>query len=159
MTLPLPLIAPLSPTEVGPGVDFGARVTNVDLNHLSDSEFKIIEQALYRHKVLIIPNQESLEPDNQFEFVRRFDPAAPVRLLRPFAAEQLLIGLARYTEKAEHGHNDAVKGASLLNGIGNTISVHPEIKLVGGGKQDERFGGRVLKQAVSSCLHRIGCEL
>ncbi|ORY66789.1 hypothetical protein BCR35DRAFT_181742 [Leucosporidium creatinivorum] len=133
MTVPLLTITPLDPTTIGTGVDFGAKVTNVDLNRLSDNEFQLIEQALYRYKVLIIPGQGGLEPEKQFAFVRRFDPSAP----------------------AEHGHNDAVKGNSLLNGIGNSISVHPEIKLVGGGKQSERFGGRVLKQADHTSYHKF----
>jgi len=150
MTIPLPTIAPLDPFTIGSGVDFGAKVTGVDLNRLSDSEFKVIEQALYRYKVLIIPGQGELEPDNQFAFVRRFDPDAPVGLfLSSLAPRRAGADEWLGDEQAEHGHNDAVKGASLLNGIGNGISAHPEIKLVGGGKQGERFGGRVLQQAVS----------
>lgn len=50
-----------------------------------------------------------------------------------------------------NGHNDATasyKGQkSLLHGTGNSIiEEHPEVRLVGGWKESERFGGRVLEQ-------------
>lgn len=81
MTIPLPIITPLDRSTLGSGVDFGARVTGVDLNvDLSEASFAVIERALYEHKVLIFPGQNHLEPDNQFAFVRRFDPEAPVGL-------------------------------------------------------------------------------
>lgn len=79
MTLPLPSIVPLDPSTIGSGVDIGARVLGVDLNSLPDDHFNQIETALYRYKVLIIPNQGDLDPEKQFEFVRRFDPTAAVR--------------------------------------------------------------------------------
>lgn len=140
----------------GSKVDFGATVEGVKLEELSADEFKAIEQgalasvgwrmmvklnesgretALYEHKVLLFPSQETLSPTEQFEFVRRFDPTAP----------------------SDHGHNDATaahKGQkSLLHGIGNSIDLHPEVKLIGGGVQPERFNGRKLAQADHVSYH------
>jgi len=61
--------------------------------------------------------------------------------------------------QGEQGHNDATvehKGQkSLLYGIGNAIGTHPEVKLVGGGVQSKRFGGRVLKQAVRRVVRPV----
>ncbi|KAI5479430.1 hypothetical protein MNV49_003574 [Pseudohyphozyma bogoriensis] len=136
MAISLPTVTPIAHVE-GSGIDFGATVTNVDLANLSPAVFSAVEAALYQHKVLVFPNQGHITPDEQFAFVRMFDPTAP----------------------AEHGHNDATashKGQpSLLYGIGNAISIHPEIKLVGGGKQGPKFGNRVLKQADHTSYHRF----
>ncbi|GAA6009853.1 hypothetical protein JCM10207_002133 [Rhodosporidiobolus poonsookiae] len=151
MTLPTLTITPVSHPASGPSsgcTNLGAIVRNVSLQALFDpsthtpeearqtTEFRQIEEALYRFKVLVIKGQGDLRADEQFAFVQAFDPDAP----------------------AEHGHNDATAShrgqKSLLYGIGNSIGSHPEVKLVGGGKQDERFGGRVLQQADHTNYHK-----
>ncbi|BGP21112.1 hypothetical protein JCM10213_008975 [Rhodosporidiobolus nylandii] len=151
MTLSLPLITPVAHPATGASSNcagLGGVVRNLSLQELFDPEqrtaeearahpsFRAVEDALYKYKVIVIKGQGDLQPDQQFEFVRAFDPEAP----------------------AEHGHNDANishKGQkSLLYGIGNSIGSHPEVKLVGGGPQGERFVWRVLKQADHVSYHK-----
>ncbi|GAA5987596.1 hypothetical protein JCM11641_005377 [Rhodosporidiobolus odoratus] len=151
MTVPLPVVTPVQHPATGASskcIGLGAVITNVSLQALFDpavhtahearahSVFKAIEKALYEYKVVVVKNQLDLQPDEQFSFVNAFDPEAP----------------------AEHGHNDATvshKGQkSLLYGIGNSIGSCPEVKLVGGGKQSERLGGKVLKQADHVVYHK-----
>ena len=47
-------IEPIQKTET---TVFGAIVTDVDLNHLSDEEWKVIEAAWYEHAVLVFTGQ------------------------------------------------------------------------------------------------------
>ncbi|GAA5887124.1 hypothetical protein JCM6882_009454 [Rhodosporidiobolus microsporus] len=154
MTVPLPLITPIIHPPTGPSSarpSLGATITSLSLSSLFDPAarsfdearehpaFKAVEEALYKHKVVVIKGQEELGewPERQFEFVRAFDPAAG----------------------ADHGHNDATAShrgqKSLLYGIGNSITGHPEVKLVGGGKQGERFGGKELQQADHTTYHKF----
>ena len=44
-------IEPIQKTET---TVFGAIVTDVDLNHLSDEEWKVVEAAWYEHAVLVL---------------------------------------------------------------------------------------------------------
>ncbi|KAK4700350.1 xanthine dioxygenase, partial [Phenoliferia sp. Uapishka_3] len=62
---------------VGSTLAFGATATGVDLEDLDEASFRIIEDALYRFKVLVIKNQKHLTPVKQFKFVQRLDPDAP----------------------------------------------------------------------------------
>ncbi|GAA5833437.1 hypothetical protein JCM11251_003495 [Rhodosporidiobolus azoricus] len=157
MTVALPTVTPIAHPSTGPSSlsTVGATITNLSLASLFDPTvhtfdearnhpaFKRVEEALYRHKVVVIKGQQELGnwPERQFDFVRAFDPCAP----------------------GDHGHNDATashKGQkSLLYGIGNSITGHAEVKLVGGGKQGERFGGLELKQAMDASLFRTSLPL
>ncbi|KAL2828963.1 hypothetical protein BDW59DRAFT_178627 [Aspergillus cavernicola] len=64
------------PVPVGSNAKFGATVTGVDLNHLSNEDFDVIRQAIYTHKVVIVKDQHDLLPVKQFDFVYRLDPDA-----------------------------------------------------------------------------------
>ncbi|GAA5890111.1 hypothetical protein JCM5296_004772 [Sporobolomyces johnsonii] len=134
------MIFPFTPPPSGASssVAFGGVVTNLSLSSCLSSPalFQTLQAALYTHKVLLVKNQAALTPQEQFDLMRLFDPAA----------------------NEGHGHNDATvtyRGQkSLLYGIGNALSGHPEVKLVGGGKQSERFGGANLQQADHTSYHR-----
>lgn len=54
----------------------GAEVTGVDLNQLSLSDFKTIEDALHRHLVVKIPDQK-VTPENFVAFSKRFGTPEP----------------------------------------------------------------------------------
>ncbi|KAK4863983.1 hypothetical protein LT330_010193 [Penicillium expansum] len=56
--------------------NFGATITGVDLNNLSDEDFQIVRNAIYTHKVVVVKGQDDLVPLKQFEFVHRLDPDA-----------------------------------------------------------------------------------
>ncbi|GAA5836770.1 hypothetical protein JCM11251_005783 [Rhodosporidiobolus azoricus] len=64
----------ISPLEHSAG--FGAIVRGVDLNNLSDSDFKQIEYALYKYRLLVIKDQSDLHPQKQYELNCAFDPEA-----------------------------------------------------------------------------------
>ena len=97
MTDPLPLVTPLAHPSSGPSsrCGLGATVTNLDLAALFDPArrtpdearstpaFKALEDAVYRYKVVVVKHQERLGPDEQYEVVKAFDPAATVRPLPP----------------------------------------------------------------------------
>ena len=54
-------------------------MTGTDLNNLDDDSLKILREAIYTHKVIVVKGQQELIPAKQFEFVCRLDPdAAPV---------------------------------------------------------------------------------
>lgn len=57
-------------------VDFGVEIDNVDVEHLTDSDFETIRHALYHHHVVVLKHQNGLTPKAQFELTKRFDPAA-----------------------------------------------------------------------------------
>ena len=52
----------------------GAEITGVDLAHpLDDETFEAVRKALVKHSVIVFPNQ-SLTPEEQIDFSRRFGP-------------------------------------------------------------------------------------
>jgi len=64
--------------EAGKKVDFGAEVFGVDLNNFTDEEFKIIEDGLYKYKVLTFKDQPAnLEPSQQYKLTSSFDDKCP----------------------------------------------------------------------------------
>jgi alpha-ketoglutarate-dependent taurine dioxygenase len=69
------IVTPL-PSISGSNAKFGATITGVDLNHLSEEDFQTIRSAIYVHKVVVVKGQRDLLPAKQFDFVHRLDPAA-----------------------------------------------------------------------------------
>ncbi|KAH7021199.1 uncharacterized protein B0I36DRAFT_367631 [Microdochium trichocladiopsis] len=57
--------------------DFGATVTGLDLNEISDADVKALSNLIWTHKLLVVKGQQELEPIKQWELVTRFDPTAP----------------------------------------------------------------------------------
>ncbi|KAF2704932.1 Clavaminate synthase-like protein [Pleomassaria siparia CBS 279.74] len=56
-------------------VDFGAQVHGIDLNNFTDADFRLISDALHKHKLLIFKNQpEMLTPQQQYLLTSSFDP-------------------------------------------------------------------------------------
>ena len=64
-----PTIHPINPAV-------GAEIRNVDVANLTDPEFKVIEDAWYRHSALLIRGQE-LTDDDLIAFSRRFGELDP----------------------------------------------------------------------------------
>ncbi|KAJ5993239.1 hypothetical protein N7451_008963 [Penicillium sp. IBT 35674x] len=56
--------------------NFGACVTGVDLNTLSDEDVDRLKAAIWRHKVIVVKAQHNLDPKNQWDLVTRLDPNA-----------------------------------------------------------------------------------
>ncbi|APA06693.1 hypothetical protein SS1G_04722 [Sclerotinia sclerotiorum 1980 UF-70] len=57
-------------------LNFGAEIDNVNLESLSEEDFKVIRNALYKYHVVVLKNQAGLSPKAQYELTRRFDPTA-----------------------------------------------------------------------------------
>jgi taurine dioxygenase len=60
-------INPVTPT-------IGAEIEGIDLQDLSDADFKLVHQALVDHQVVFLRDQPRLEPTTQVAFAKRFGP-------------------------------------------------------------------------------------
>lgn len=57
---------------------FGVTVTApIDLNDLSERDFKALEALVYKHRVVVLKNQKGLRPAKQQELGYRLDPRSP----------------------------------------------------------------------------------
>jgi xanthine dioxygenase len=80
-TVPKPSTLVVEPILHGPDklCNFGATVSGVNLNNLSDEDLQSIKDAVYMYRVIVIKGQHNLEPIKHWEVVTRLDPnAAPV---------------------------------------------------------------------------------
>jgi alpha-ketoglutarate-dependent taurine dioxygenase len=125
--LPIPspsiAIAPIPKPDTSSTIDFGAVLTNVDCENLSDADFAIISEALYQNHVICIKGQNKLSPRAQAELTRRFDPEARL-----------------------YGHGktlDAKK--SILHPDLKTIPHQPEVQVIGNGFVPEYEGLKDIK--------------
>ncbi|KAI0131178.1 Clavaminate synthase-like protein [Daldinia grandis] len=57
--------------------DYGAIVSDVDLNDINDFDVRHLADAIWTHKVVVVKGQKHLAPIKQWELVTRFDPNAP----------------------------------------------------------------------------------
>ncbi|KAI1388413.1 Clavaminate synthase-like protein [Hypoxylon trugodes] len=57
--------------------NYGAIVTDIDLNDINDDDVRYLSDAIWTHKVIVVKGQKDLEPIKQWELVTRFDPNAP----------------------------------------------------------------------------------
>ncbi|KAK7934770.1 alpha-ketoglutarate dependent xanthine dioxygenase [Apiospora marii] len=107
------------------GIDFGASVSNVDLEHLNDADFAAIREALFTHQVLVFKDQGHVTPKAQYELTHRFDPAAA----------------------SKYGHGDTATGnkRSILHPDLRTIPHQPQVQVIGHGRVDEYEGLRDLR--------------
>ncbi|KKK24950.1 hypothetical protein P175DRAFT_0454779 [Aspergillus ochraceoroseus IBT 24754] len=103
-------VEPLSP-PAGSDIDFGAVVTNVDLENLTDDAFDIISDALHKHLVVVVKNQHNLTPKAQYALTRRFDPAA-----------------------SQYGHGKTLDAKrSVLHPDLKTVPHQPQVQVIGHG--------------------------
>ncbi|SAM08152.1 hypothetical protein [Absidia glauca] len=65
-------IQPLQSNQ--PGVDFGVSVSDLDLEKITDDEFKQLEEAVYTHQVVVVHNQGHVCPKTQYNITKRFEP-------------------------------------------------------------------------------------
>ncbi|CAK7218383.1 Alpha-ketoglutarate-dependent xanthine dioxygenase xan-1 [Sporothrix curviconia] len=110
-------VTPLKPAE-GSKVNFGAVVSNADIENLTDADFEVIREALFKNQVLVFPNQGHVTPKKQFELTQRFDPAG---------------------DSYGHGKTlDAKK--SVLHPDLKTIPHQPQVQVIGNGFVPEYEG-------------------
>ncbi|KAI8246671.1 putative dioxygenase [Colletotrichum sp. SAR 10_77] len=111
-------ITPLTPAE-GSAVDFGAVVSNVDVENLTDADFDAIRDALFKHQVLVFKNQSHVSPKAQYEITQRFDPDAG----------------------ASYGHAKTIDAKrSILHPDLKTIPHQPQVQVIGNGFVEEYEG-------------------
>ncbi|KAL8824419.1 MAG: hypothetical protein Q9191_005068 [Dirinaria sp. TL-2023a] len=92
-------------------VDFGAIIGNINVENLSDDDFSIIHDALYKHQVVILKNQGNCSPKAQAELTHRFDPQAQ-----------------------GYGHGKTIDGKkSILHPDLKTVPHQPEVQIIGNG--------------------------
>ncbi|KAH0425563.1 TfdA family Taurine catabolism dioxygenase TauD [Colletotrichum camelliae] len=122
-------ITPLTTAE-GSAVDFGAVVSNVDIENLTgripvksvtsyDADFDAIRDALFKHQVLVFKNQSHVSPKAQYEITQRFDPDAG----------------------ASYGHAKTIDAKrSILHPDLKTIPHQPQVQVIGNGFVEEYEG-------------------
>ncbi|KAJ6081104.1 hypothetical protein N7499_005978 [Penicillium canescens] len=133
----------VAPVERTPGqkFNFGARVTGVDLNNISDEDVDRLKAAVWRHKVVVVKAQHDLDPKKQWELVTRLDPKA----------------------SDGHSHGDLktfrAKGGLLAQGrevVG--IPGAENVRLIGKGFQGENHFGienHTIERGLSNDFHAV----
>ncbi|KAG9252005.1 uncharacterized protein F5Z01DRAFT_691107 [Emericellopsis atlantica] len=93
-------------------LQFGANVTNVDVENLTDADFEALREALFTHQVLVLKQQGHISPKAQYALTQRYDPTA--------------------TGSYGHGKTlDAKK--SILHPDLKTIPHQPQVQVIGNG--------------------------
>ncbi|EXJ79311.1 hypothetical protein A1O3_08813 [Capronia epimyces CBS 606.96] len=107
-------VQPINPSSP----ELGALLENVDLDNLSDADFKTLRDALYNHNVVCLKGQSKLTPKAQAELTRRFDP-----------------------EAMSYGHGKTIDAKrSILHPDLKTIPHQPEVQVIGNGFVEEFEG-------------------
>ncbi|GKT49692.1 putative dipeptidase B [Colletotrichum spaethianum] len=111
-------VQPIVPPQDS-AIDFGAVVTNIDIEKLTDAGFDVIRDALFKHQVVVIKNQGHASPKAQFEITQRFDPEAG----------------------ASYGHGKTLDAKrSILHPDLKTIPHQPQVQVIGNGFVEEYEG-------------------
>lgn len=116
-------ISPVAQPGPKSNIDFGAVLTGVECETLSDADFATIREALYNNSVICIKGQNMISPKAQAELTRRFDPDAK-----------------------SYGHGktlDAKK--SILHPDLKTLPHQPEVQVIGNGFVPEYEGLKDVK--------------
>ncbi|QDS74557.1 hypothetical protein FKW77_007936 [Venturia effusa] len=93
------------------GVNFGASISGLDIENLTDADFEFIKNALYNHQVVVLKNQGHVSPKAQFELTQRFDPQA-----------------------TSYGHGKTLDAKrSILHPDLKTIPHQPQVQVIGNG--------------------------
>ncbi|KAJ9155114.1 Alpha-ketoglutarate dependent xanthine dioxygenase [Pleurostoma richardsiae] len=117
-----PTVQPLQLPE-GSGIKFGAAVSGIDIENLTDADFDVIRDALFRNQVLVFKNQGHVSPKAQFELTRRFDPAG-----------------------SSYGHGKTLDAKrSILHPDLKTIPHQPQVQVIGNGFVPEYEGLKDIK--------------
>jgi xanthine dioxygenase len=96
---------------VGSEIDFGAELRGVDLANLTPQDFAVIRNALYTHQVVLIKNQQSLTPAQQYNLNNLFDCGA-----------------------TSYGHGKTLDAKrSILHPDLKTIPHQPQVQVIGNG--------------------------
>lgn len=101
----------------------GATIQGVNVENVSEAEFQIIRDALYRYSVVCIKSDTKLSPKAQAELTRRFDPSAK-----------------------SYGHGKTIDAKrSILHPDLKTVPHQPEVQIIGNGFVPEYEGLKDIK--------------
>ncbi|KAL6835697.1 hypothetical protein J3E69DRAFT_352215 [Trichoderma sp. SZMC 28015] len=106
----------------GSGVNFGAHISNVDLENASETDIAVLAEAFYKYQVLVLKNQQHLSPRAQYEFTERLNSAASMG----------------------HGNKHNLN-RFLLSPDLNTVPHQPQVQIIGNGFVPEHEGAKNLK--------------
>ncbi|KAJ6015951.1 hypothetical protein N7540_010542 [Penicillium herquei] len=110
MTVLLPTVRPIQPPK-GSDIDFGAQIEGINLENLTDEQFAIIRDTLYKNHVVVFKNQDKLSPKAQYELTKRFDPVSD-----------------------NYGHGKTIDAKrSILHPDLKTIPHQPQVQVIGNG--------------------------
>ncbi|KAK4690485.1 xanthine dioxygenase, partial [Lecanoromycetidae sp. Uapishka_2] len=123
----MPIATPsmsISPLSVpNSTLDFGAKIENAALENISDDDFNLIQDTLYRNHVVVIKDQAGLSPKAQYELTQRFDPTA-----------------------TGYGHGKTLDAKrSILHPDLKTVPHQPEVQIIGNGFVSEYEGLKNIK--------------
>ncbi|UKZ74602.1 hypothetical protein TrVFT333_002272 [Trichoderma virens FT-333] len=108
--------------EDGSGINFGAHVSNVDLENASETDMAILVEAFYRYQILVLKGQGHLSPQAHYEFTERLNSAA-----------------------AMGQSNQHINKTFLLSPDLNTVPHQPQVQIIGNGFVREHQGAKDLK--------------
>lgn len=98
--------------------NIGAVATNLDVNNLSEDDWKLIHDGLYTYSVLVLKNQTHATPKAQYELTQRFDPTC-----------------------SSYGHGKTLDAKrSILHPDLKTIPHQPQVQVIGNGFVEEFHG-------------------
>ncbi|KAL9620010.1 MAG: hypothetical protein Q9160_005387 [Pyrenula sp. 1 TL-2023] len=115
--------------------DFGAIIDNMDVENLTDNDFSLVRDTLYKAQVVILKNQAGCSPKAQYELAHRFDPNAH-----------------------GYGHGKTLDAKrSILHPDLKTVPHQPEVQIIGNGYVPEYEGLKniQLKHPHHKTFHKI----
>lgn len=111
---------PLQNTPLGATIELPPLVTDPSL--LNNDDFKLLEEALHKYKVIVIPNQAQLAPHSQYVLTTRFDDTCDTR-------------------GNNYGHGKTFRHKdSVLKKDGHSVPSQPQVQIIGNGYWDEDNG-------------------
>ncbi|KAF1842771.1 Clavaminate synthase-like protein [Cucurbitaria berberidis CBS 394.84] len=104
--------------QPGSSFDFGAEIRGADLENLTETDTRVIINALYSNQVVLFKNQQSLSAKAQYELTRLFDPTS-----------------------TDYGHGKTLDAKrSILHPDLKTIPHQPQVQVIGNGPVAEFEG-------------------
>ncbi|ORX62707.1 Clavaminate synthase-like protein [Hesseltinella vesiculosa] len=114
-----------------PGVDFGVSINDLDLENLSDEDFKELEKAVYTHQVVVIHGQGHVTPETQYKITKAFDPEVDT-----------------YGHGAQHRAQQSVIARDL-----SPLPNVPQVQLLGHGLVQDHWG--IKERKLTHPNHRV----
>ncbi|KAH8694276.1 hypothetical protein BGW36DRAFT_384650 [Talaromyces proteolyticus] len=122
------------PTPDGSAINFGSIITGLDVENLSDENFQLIYETLYRTNVVVIKSKPDISAKAQYELTRRFDPSSTA-----------------------YGHGKTLDAKrSILHPDLKTVPHQPQVQIIGNGfvKEYEGLQDFTLRHPHHRTFHR-----